>query len=166
MQRPGSSSRGRAGGSLAQERRSVREQTPLEDRFSETLAARRSGIEEAVGDARDPRHGDGRRAASDRTAEGNRNTRFERFDGTHRYRLQRLATGSGRTLARFWLRWYPTRAAIVRARGNRIRGMPLDRRQAESAVIRDSEPRSRGQRYRCPTKGHRSTCAQHGLSLP
>ena len=48
MQRPGSSSRGRAGGSLAQERRSVREQTPLKDRFSESLAARRSGIEEAA----------------------------------------------------------------------------------------------------------------------
>jgi len=77
MPRSGSSSRGRAAGSLAQERRSVRQQTPLENRFSETPAARRSGIEEAVGNGRDPRRGDGRRAASERTAKENRNARFE-----------------------------------------------------------------------------------------
>jgi hypothetical protein len=32
-------------------------------------------------------------------------------------------------------------------------------------MIRDGKPRNRGQRYRCPAKGHRSMRTQHVVSV-
>jgi len=150
--------------SLAQERRSVRAQAPLQDRFSESFTAWRSGIEEAARDGRGPARGDGRRAESDGSADESCDIYVERFGRADRQCLQRLATGRGRIPGRFGLRRNLARAAVVR--GNRVWLMRLDRRQAEGAMIRDRQPRNRGQRHRCPAKGHRSRRAQHDWSLP
>ena len=157
-----SSSRERATKSLGGERRSMREQAPLQDRLRERSSARRSGIEKARCDDR-PRCGLGPdyRDEMKRCPGEHRCVRLKHVIRIDRGRLQRLATWGGWVFRRLGLRWDFARATIVLR--NRERFMALERREAEGAMIRNCQPRDRSQRHRCPAEGDRSVRAQHAM---
>ena len=162
--RPVSSSHERAIRSLGRERRSVREQAPLQDRLRERFSARRSGIKKMRRTDRMRRPSHHRHCEIKRWRSGEHGRICLKDIGrSDRGRLQRLATRSGRILCRVGLRRDSARAAIVFRSGCRF--MVLDRREAEGAMIRNGQPRDRSQRHRRPAEGDCSVCTQHACLL-
>ena len=159
--RPVSSSRERATKSLGGERRSVREQAPLQDRLRERSSARRSGIKKPRCTDRMRRPSHHRHREMKRRSGEHGRVRLKDVGRIDRGRLQRLATWGGWVFRRLGLRWDFARATIVLR--NRERFMALERREAEGAMIRNGQPRDRSQRHRCPAEGDRSVRAQHAM---